>query len=121
MPPGSGVWDGLALTLPSTEPSCRDSPSSAHRGRGEHSPRAVLTGSGRCLLPTQGMTWFLSTAVCTSGAPSCRLLGEQERGAINKPTPGPACLCPMAGGDQGPPSFPSAVLEGWAQQSWLAR
>lgn len=92
------------LTLPSLEPCCSDSLGSWHQGKGEHNPRAVLTGSGRCLLPTQGMTWFPSTAACTSVAPSCRLLGEQERGAISKPTSGPACLCP--GSHQGPPGSP---------------
>lgn len=98
------AWDSPVLTLPSLEPCCSDSLGSQHQGKGQHNPRAVLTGSGRCLLPTRGMTWFPSTAVCTSVAPSCRLLGEQERGAISKPTSGPACLCP--GGHRGPPRIP---------------
>lgn len=73
----AGLGDGLVLALPSPKPSCREtSPAQSTGGRGEHDLQAVLTDSGRCLLPTLGMTWFPSTAVCTSVAPSCRLLGE---------------------------------------------
>lgn len=103
----------LLLTLPSPEPHCGAGPSSRCEGKGEHNPRAVLTGSGRCLLPTRGMTWFPSTAACTSVAPSCRLLGEQERGATSEPISSPACLRP---GGRGPPGFPAVALEDQAQR-----
>lgn len=81
------------------------SPAPSTRGRGEYNPQAVLTGSGRCLLPAQGMTWFPSTAACMSVAPSCRLLGEQERELSTNPSLPLAACAPWQGASEHPPRF----------------
>lgn len=81
------------------------SPAPSTRGRGEYNPQAVLTGSGRCLLPAQGMTWFPSTAACMSVAPSCRLLGEQERELSTNPSLALAACAPWQGASEHPPRF----------------
>lgn len=50
--------------------------------RAEH--KQVLTDNGRHCPPRQGMTWFLSTAVCRIAGPSCKLSRNTSRRFIVK-------------------------------------